>query len=78
MVERRRGRVVIRSARTGRPSTRDRVLDADDVVRIDARIPAYLAEHLYDAAYESGRPVTAVLVDLLASAIGREDEAAMG
>jgi len=65
MAERRQRRVEIRSARTGRPATRDRVHDANELVRFDARIPAYIAEHLYDEAARSGRPVREVLADLL-------------
>ncbi|WP_407319897.1 mechanosensitive ion channel protein MscS [Isoptericola halotolerans] len=75
MTERKTGSVVIR---TGRPSTRDRVYAVDDVVRFDARIPALLAKRLYDAAHESGRPVTAVHADLLAKALDDVDGAAMG
>jgi hypothetical protein len=78
MAERRDGSVVIRSARTGRRSTRDRVYAADDLVRFDARIPARLAKRLYDVAHDSGRPVTAVHADLLAKALDDVDGAAVG
>lgn len=66
-------RVEIRSARTGRPSSRPRVYQPDDLVRFDARIPARTAQRLYEVAHRTGRPVTAVHADVLAKAL--DDEA---
>lgn len=77
MAERTQRRVEIRSARTGRPATRDRVHGANELVRFDARIPAYIAEHLYDEAAKSGRPLREVLADLLIKCVGDDVEGAM-
>ncbi|GMA23755.1 hypothetical protein GCM10025864_15140 [Luteimicrobium album] len=70
--------MVIRPARSGRPSTHERVYKPDELVRFDARIPARIAQRLYEAAYQAGRPVTAVHADLLARALDDSDEGAMG
>ena len=64
-------RVQIPAARTGRPSARPRGYAPDELVRFDARIPAWLAKQLYDVALSDGRSVTAVHADLLASALER-------
>ncbi|MFE9232841.1 hypothetical protein [Cellulosimicrobium funkei] len=46
-------------------------------MRFDARIPAYIAEHLYDEAAKSSRPVREVLADLLVKCVGDDVEGAM-
>ncbi|MEP7765923.1 mechanosensitive ion channel protein MscS [Sanguibacter sp. 25GB23B1] len=68
---------MIRSARTGRPSTRDRVYKPGELVRCDTRIPAHLAQQLYDSAHETGRPIRVVIADLLAKALDDVDEVPM-
>lgn len=78
MDERQDGRIVIRSARTGRPASHQRAYRPDDLVRFDARIPATLAQRLYETAYESGLPVTVVLANVLARALDDGNGAAMG
>lgn len=70
-------RVEVRSARTGRPSSRPRVYQPDELVRFDARIPARTAQRLYEVAHRTGRPVTAVHADLLAKALDDDAGAAM-
>lgn len=44
-------------------------------MRFDARIPAWLAKQLYDAALSDGRSVASVHTDLLASALERRGAA---
>lgn len=78
MAEFRDGSVVIRSARTGRPSTRDRVYKRGELVRCEIRIPAHLAQQLFDSAHETGRPLRVVVADLLAKALDDVDECRMG
>lgn len=63
-------RIELPPARTGRPSGRSRHYPPDELVRFDARIPAWLAKQLYDVALTDGRSVTAVHADLLAAALG--------
>ena len=72
MAEEQVASVLIRSARVGRPAKRTRVHQPDELVRFDARIPARVAQRLYDAAYEARRPVTAVLADVLAKAFDED------
>ena len=78
MMKNQNSTVVIPAARTGRPSSRDRVYAPDETVRFDARIPAHIALRLYETARASGRPVTAVHADLLAKALDDEGGADMG
>lgn len=75
MAEHRDGPVVIRSARTGRPPTRDRVYKAGELVRCEARIPARLAQQLYDTAHTTGNPLSVVIAELLAKALDGVDGA---
>jgi hypothetical protein len=76
--ERHEGRIVIRSARTGRPASHERAYRPDELVRFDARIPATIAQRLYDTAHESGLPVTVVLANVLSRALDDGNGAAMG
>lgn len=62
-------RIELPPARTGRPAARPRRYAPDELVRFDARIPAWLAKQLYDVALSDGRSVTAVHADLLAAAV---------
>ena len=77
MSERQEHRVVIPPARTGRPPARARVHKPNELVRFETRIPAWLAQRIYEAAAETGRPVTAVLTDFLAKAVDDHDGGAM-
>ncbi|MHA7134467.1 mechanosensitive ion channel protein MscS [Oerskovia turbata] len=78
MDERHEGRIVIRSARTGRPASHERAYKPGELVRLDARIPATIAQRLYDIAHESGLPVTVVLANVLSRALDEGNGAAMG
>lgn len=78
MDERHEGRIVIRSARTGRPASHGRAYKPDELVRFDARIPAAIAQRLYETAHESGLPVTVVLANVLSRALDDGTGAAMG
>lgn len=78
MSERQEHQGVIPSARAGRPSTRARIHKPNELVRFETRIPAWLAQRLYETAAATGRPVTAVLTDFLAKAVDDADEGAMG
>ncbi len=78
MVAKTPDQVVIPSARTGRPPTRVREHRADDAVRIDTQIPAALAERIYRASRDSGRPVRVVMADVLQRGFDAEGGGRMG
>ena len=69
--------VVLPPARTGRPSSGSRAFDRDDLVRVESRVPAWLAGRVYEASHLSGRPVGATVADLLAEALAARDEVAI-
>ncbi|MFJ2300698.1 hypothetical protein [Oerskovia paurometabola] len=46
-------------------------------MRFDARIPAAIAQRLYDTAHESGLSVTVVLANVLSRALDDGNRAAM-
>ncbi|MFJ4108314.1 hypothetical protein [Oerskovia enterophila] len=46
-------------------------------MRFDARIPATVAQRLYDTAHESGLPVTVVLANVLSRALDNGNGASM-
>ena len=49
---------------------RDSDLGADDVVRLEIRLPAAIAAALFDQAHASSEPVSRVATRLLRSSLG--------
>lgn len=62
-------RVVLPPAHLGRSSSRTRVLDRDEPVRIEVRMPAHVAVRLFERAAEQGRPVSVTAWSLIDAAL---------
>lgn len=63
-------RVDLQPARTGRPRLRAQQLKPNERVLVSARLPAELAARIYETANRNQKPVSGVVADLLAQALG--------